>query len=78
MYTYMCIYIYIYIWTTCPGSPSEGSRRCPARPPVAIAVLTKIDVASTHGSFPIGLISDWARFQLGSILTAFLPNDLPN
>ena len=33
---------------------------------------------STHGSFPIGLISDWARFQSGSILIAFLPKDLPN
>ena len=31
----------------------------------------------THGSFPIGLISDWARFKLGSTLIAFLPNDLP-
>ena len=32
----------------------------------------------THGSFPIGFISNWARFSLGSILIAFLPNDLPN
>ena len=32
----------------------------------------------THGTFPIGLISKWARFQMGSILIAFLPNDLPN
>ena len=32
----------------------------------------------THGSFPIGLISNWARFYLGSIMIAFLPNDLPN
>ena len=32
----------------------------------------------THGSFPIGFISNWARFYLGSILIAFLPKDSPN
>ena len=32
----------------------------------------------TCGSFPIGLISNWVRFSLGSILIASLPNDLPN
>ena len=31
----------------------------------------------THGSFPIGFISNRAHFQLGSILIAFIPNDLP-
>ena len=35
-------------------------------------------VSWTHGSFPIGLISNLVRFYLGSILIAFLPNDLPN
>ena len=30
------------------------------------------------GSFPIGFFSNWARFELGSIIIAFLPNDLPN
>ena len=33
---------------------------------------------ATHGSFPIGLISNWPGFKLGSIIIAFLPNDLPN
>ena len=32
----------------------------------------------THASSPIGLISNGDRFSLGSILTTFLPNDLPN
>ena len=31
-----------------------------------------------RGSFPIGLISNWALFSSGSIIIAFLPNDLPN
>ena len=31
---------------------------------------------TTHSSFPVGLISNWA--YLASFLIAFLPKDLPN
>ena len=41
-------------------------------------VCPSVEVTCTHGSFAIGLISNWARFKLGSILVAFLPKYLPN
>ena len=40
-------------------------------------IITIIDV-STHGSFLIGLVANWDRFSLGSVVSAFLPDDLPD
>ena len=45
---------------------------------IVLGEMGSPDIQGTHGSFPIGLISNLARFQLGSIRIAFLPNSLPN
>ena len=36
------------------------------------------DNDTTHGSCPIGLMSNWARFYLGSFLIAVFPNSSPH
>ena len=46
---------------------------------MCLLILTLfIPPRATHGSFPIGFISNWVVFQLGSILISFLPKDLPS
>ena len=79
MYTYIYIYIYICIERererdTChfldkPGANTVSSHN--------FRVCTSTHLC-THGSFPIGLVSNRARFKLGSIRIAFPPNALPN
>ena len=60
---YICVYIYIYIHTytyiiIISGGP-QASR-------IAVSLQKRAlilhEVSGTHGSFPIGLISNWARF----------------
>ena len=45
---------------------------------VVPSITRKHVVECTHGSLPIGLISNWHRFELGSNIIALLPNYLPN
>ena len=64
--TYVYIYIYIYIERETLNNSNNSDNH--------ISPMLHFQL----GSFPIRLVSNWVRFSLGSIITAFLPNGLPN